>query len=178
LWTVTPPKGQGTWVQQPTHPDELTWSQSRTDNFAVYLGRQIDTVHNVIRDTPQRIAEVDLMTAALVKRGRETGTVMHHALRTYLGIVVYMIQINAQLRSLTNILWRTMTAHTRLGQSIRDRPKWQQPDYPVPWGRHATEHILILNDGLKSQQGRAFAHEQDNRTKESNYIRKLIFFRY
>ena len=53
-----------------------------------------------------------------------------------------------------------MTAHTPLGQSTRDRPKWQRPDYPVPWGRRATEHIQILNDGLKSQQGRAFAHER------------------
>eukprot|EP01043_Picozoa_sp_COSAG02_P029669 COSAG02_NODE_1857_length_10645_cov_24.485302_11_plen_226_part_00 len=57
LWTVTPPEGQEAQAQQPTHPDELTWSQSHTDRFAVCLGRQIDTVHSVGRDQCGWLAE-------------------------------------------------------------------------------------------------------------------------
>jgi hypothetical protein len=145
---------------QPTHPGELKWREHDSERFATCLGRLMDTQDQRIRDTPQRIHEVDQMTKQLVERGTASRTVMHHALRTYLGIVMYMIQINSQLRSLTSILWKLLTVKTRLGSQCQGRAKWHQPDYPVPWNKHATEHALILIDGLKMQRGRAFAHEQ------------------
>ena len=60
----------------------------------------MDTQAQRVRDTPQRIQEVDQMTTELVEKGIASGIVMHHKLRTYLGIVMFMIQINSQLRSL------------------------------------------------------------------------------
>jgi hypothetical protein len=135
-------------------PDgSMHWAASNV-RHAECLGRLLDCEQQLIIDKPERIAELAKMAAQLATKGREHNLVSHNLLRTFLGIAMFVAQIQITARCLLSSLWRALTATTRLTKTRRDR--WRQ-DHLVPWPNEADQDAGSFIALIEQNRGVEFA---------------------
>jgi hypothetical protein len=139
-------------VQRPEH---IQWQQSQEADAAICLGRLMDATCMCVRDTPERIAELKIMSNDLLSHGRDHSAVSFQFLRTYLGITMYVVQLQVMLRCLVSSLWKVLTVKTRYKHTKSRGGK--ELDHLVPWTDEAAQDVQMLQDGLDANEGQVYA---------------------